>query len=91
MNCWLVESATHPDRIEALHHELGASWAEYWNHVYGKDIADAGSAKKVALQVHEPFADAQFASDEEKIRTRLGAKARASCLQGPSKGHSVKS
>jgi CRISPR-associated endonuclease/helicase Cas3 len=87
MNRWLVESATHPDRIEALHHELGASWAEYWNQVYGKDIADAGSAKKVALQVHEPFADTQFASEEEKIRTRLGGEGArilfARAMEGP--------
>ena len=72
MNRRLVESATHPDRIEALHRELGKAWVDYWCDVVGKDIADAGSAKKVALQVDEPFSQSLFASDEEKIRTRLG-------------------
>src|SRR6185437_8149161 len=33
MNRWLVESATHPEKIEALHAELGAAWAHYWNEV----------------------------------------------------------
>ncbi len=72
MNRRLVESATHPERIEALHEELGKAWVDYWCDVIGKDIADAGSAKKVALQVDEPFSQSLFASDEEKIRTRLG-------------------
>ena len=66
---------------------MGASWVEYWIQVYEKDIVDAGSAKKVAVQVHEPFADAQFASDEEKFRTRLdGEGARilfARAIEGP--------
>jgi CRISPR-associated endonuclease/helicase Cas3 len=72
MNRRLVENATHPERIEALHEELGKAWVDYWCDVIGKDIADAGSAKKVALQVNEPFSQSLFASDEEKIRTRLG-------------------
>ena len=72
MNRWLVESAVHPEPIDALHRELGKPWADYWNKVIGSEIADAGVAKNVALQVDEPFADAVFVSDEERIRTRLG-------------------
>src|SRR6185437_13509860 len=72
MNRWLVESATHPEKIEALHAELGAAWAHYWNEVSGTNIADAGAARRVVLPVNEPFAEVKFASDEEKIRTRLG-------------------
>ena len=71
-NRWLVESATHPDKIIALHEELGAAWTNYWNDVYGKDVADAGAARNVALQVTECFAEIKFPTDEEKIRTRLG-------------------
>jgi CRISPR-associated endonuclease/helicase Cas3 len=73
MNRFLVESALHREKLDALHRELGKPWADYWNDVVGKDIADAGSAKKVALHVDKPFSESQFVSDEEKIRTRLGA------------------
>nr|WP_264598674.1 CRISPR-associated helicase Cas3' [Rhodoblastus acidophilus] len=72
MNRWLVESATHTDKIDALNVEMGAAWARYWNDVYGKDIADAGAARRIVLPVDQPFAEVKFVSDEEKIRTRLG-------------------
>jgi CRISPR-associated endonuclease/helicase Cas3 len=54
MNRWLVESATHPERIDALHAELGKPWENYWNDVYGKDVADAGAARRIALPVECP-------------------------------------
>ena len=74
MNRRLVESATHPERIEALHEELGGDdWQTYWNTVYGKDVADAGAARGVTLNTDTPFADVRFPDNEEKIRTRLGA------------------
>jgi CRISPR-associated endonuclease/helicase Cas3 len=73
MNRRLVESATHPARIAALHVELGQRWADYWNDVVGGLMADAGMARRVALRVDERFSESQFVSDEEKIRTRLGA------------------
>jgi CRISPR-associated endonuclease/helicase Cas3 len=75
MNRMLVESALHEERIEALHAELGKSWRDYWNEMYGKEMADAGSGRNVALDTTIGFADdaALFLSDEEKIRTRLGA------------------
>src|SRR5690606_9862902 len=37
MNRLLVESATHPERIEVLNEELGPAWENYWNRVYGAD------------------------------------------------------
>lgn len=73
MNRFLVESATHPERIAALHAELGADWATYSTDIYGKDVAEAGAARGVALPVHTDFADVLFPDNEEKIRTRLGA------------------
>ena len=73
MNRRLVESATHPVQIEALHEELGGDWQTYWNTVYGKDVADAGAARGVVLNTDTPFADVLFPDNEEKIRTRLGA------------------
>ena len=68
----LVESAIHPERIEALHAELGREWADYSSRIVGKNMADTGAARNVALPVDEPFAEVQFPSDEERIRTRLG-------------------
>lgn len=72
MNRFLVESATHPEPIEALHRELGPAWDSYRNDVYGKDVAETGAAANVALPVTQSFADLRFPEDEAKIRTRLG-------------------
>ncbi len=73
MNRLLVESATHPERIVTLHDELGKPWADYWQQTYGKEIADVGAGRRVALPVSEPFGEFKFPSDEQDIRTRLGA------------------
>lgn len=78
MNRVLVESATHDDPIEALNREKGPAWRSYWNDINGRELAEAGGARRIALEVTEPFLDEWgnprlFLSDEEKIRTRLGA------------------
>jgi CRISPR-associated endonuclease/helicase Cas3 len=74
MNRLLVESALHHEKVEALSAEKGAAWDNYWNGIYGKDIADAQSVKNFLLPVLVPFSELRpFASDEEKVRTRLGA------------------
>lgn len=74
MNRLLVESAIHTERIEALNLEMGKAWENYWNAVYGKDIADAQSAGHIRLPVDTDFAElGAFACDEQIIRTRLGA------------------
>jgi len=72
MNRMLVESATHPERIEALHHELGREWTDYSNQVIGAEIANQGLARNVLLPFKTPFDEIQFPTDEERIRTRLG-------------------
>lgn len=86
MNRLLVESATHPQRIEALHAELGKNWVDYSNNIYGKDVAEAGAAKGVALPTDTPFADVRFPDNEEKIRTRLGAEGARITLAAPVEG-----
>jgi CRISPR-associated endonuclease/helicase Cas3 len=72
MNRMLVESATHPERIGALHHELGREWSDYSNQVIGAEIANQGLARNVLLPFKTPFDEVQFPTDEERIRTRLG-------------------
>jgi CRISPR-associated endonuclease/helicase Cas3 len=74
MNRLLVESATHHERIEALHHELGQDWQNYWNSVNGTDVANAMAAYRIGVRTDVRFNDPAvlFASDEERIRTRLG-------------------
>lgn len=72
MNRMLVESATHPERIEILNQELGPEWRHYWNEVIGAEIANRGAARNVLMPFDTPFADVLFPTDEEKIRTRLG-------------------
>src|SRR5690606_7091392 len=67
-----------PERIAALNRELGPAWEKYWNTIYGKEIAEAGSARNVALPADRPFIDEGgrpllFVSDEHAVRTRLGA------------------
>ena len=74
MNRLLVESATHDEMIEALCVEKGDAWRHYWNTIYGQDLANVGAANNVALVTDTDFADAGlFPSDQEAVRTRLGA------------------
>jgi CRISPR-associated endonuclease/helicase Cas3 len=72
MNRMLVESAMHPERIEALHCELGPEWIQYANQVIGAEIASLGLARNVLLPFKLPFNEVQFPTNEERIRTRLG-------------------
>jgi CRISPR-associated endonuclease/helicase Cas3 len=86
MNRFLVEGATHPEKLEQLHQELGREWIKYWNEVVGADIANRGAARNVLLPFLEPFADVQFPSDEEAIRTRLGEEGARITFTGPVMG-----
>ena len=72
MNRMLVESATHPERIDALHQEMGREWIDYSNQVIGAELANQGQARNVLLPFQTPFEAVRFPSDEERIRTRLG-------------------
>ena len=73
MNRMLVESATHPERIDALHEEMGQDWRDYSNQVIGAELANQGQARNVLLPFQTPFEEVRFPNDEESIRTRLGA------------------
>jgi CRISPR-associated endonuclease/helicase Cas3 len=87
MNRFLVESATHPERIDALNAELGKLWETYWTKVYGKDVADAQAAKNLRLPVECDFMELPlFADVEGNVRTRLGAEGARIEFNGPVAG-----
>ncbi|MEL6318311.1 MAG: CRISPR-associated helicase Cas3', partial [Pseudomonadota bacterium] len=73
MNRRLVESATHPERVRALIDEKGPSWDAYQRAVVGKDLASLSGAKAQTIDRTRPFSELVYPSEEEKIRTRLGA------------------
>ncbi|MBF0135213.1 MAG: CRISPR-associated helicase Cas3' [Magnetococcales bacterium] len=85
MNRFLVESATHPHKIEALNVEKGAVWKNYWDDVVGREMNEAGAADRVRLATDREFADVRvrFPDNEEKIRTRLGAEGARIIFQEP--------
>lgn len=68
MNRQLVESATHPQRLDEVARANG--WEEYRARVTGKAIAETQGAKLVTLDRTAEF-PSQF-PDDEIIRTRLG-------------------
>lgn len=73
MNRFLVETATHPDQIEALHNELGSEWGKYRGDVVGGELADLVAAQGVLIDRNRLFECLLYPSAaEEKIRTRLG-------------------
>lgn len=74
MNRMLVESATHPEKIQALVTERGADWKRYNDEVLGSEIAKAMAAQGIMIDRRVSFDACQFSDGaEERIRTRLGA------------------
>ena len=78
MNRFLVESATHPDAIEALNSEKGPDWRNYLILEHGRSLANRQNSKKAILDIGRSFVDESgnkylFSDAEERIRTRLGA------------------
>lgn len=87
MNRFLVESATHPDKIDALLRELGPKWRDYARNVLGKEIAAMGAARNVLLDTETGFAELRFPDeDEAKVRTRLGEEGALVTLAAPAEG-----
>ncbi|WP_377295371.1 CRISPR-associated helicase Cas3' [Rhizobium sp. SG2393] len=87
MNRLLVESATHPERLDALDAELGAAWQAYRANSYGRDIAEAQNAKGLRLPVDQDFMElAPFADEDTRVRTRLGAEGALITFSAPVTG-----
>ena len=73
MNRYLVEAATHPEKIDRLHQELGRSWRQAHDEVRGGQLGEQLSAFQVLIDRTKPFEQVPFPSSaEERIRTRLG-------------------
>ncbi len=77
MNRLLVESATHPQQLEAIVEELGKDWKEHELDIEGKAIAEVQGASGNVVQRGKSFfsdnREVLFPSEaEERIRTRLG-------------------
>lgn len=85
MNRRLVESATHPDRIEQLHQTRVHAWELYHRDMLGKDIADALGAQGVLIDRRKAFGE-RFPDAEERIRTRLGEDGMRLALAKPRQG-----
>ncbi|GGB49185.1 CRISPR-associated helicase/endonuclease Cas3 [Roseibium aquae] len=89
MNRQLVESATHPERLDQIARENG--WEDYRRRVTGKAIAETQGAKLVTLDRTLEFPS--LFPDDEFIGTRLGEKGAILALPegtiGPF-GHPVK-
>ncbi len=76
MNRELVERATHPGVLDAITEELGPAWREHAHRVIGGEIADGLNARSAIVRRDRSFCrdnrEVLFASQEERIRTRLG-------------------
>ena len=77
MNRLLVESATHPVKLDAIADELGEDWKKHANDVTGERISDDLTAANAIVRRDKSFftgnRELLYPSNaEERIRTRLG-------------------
>lgn len=74
-NRYLVEAATHPDRLRAIEARLGESWQKLGQQIEGDTSAERAVGHLHALDVDQIFGETAFPSDV-RIATRLGAQDR---------------
>ena len=74
MNRELVESATHPEKLDSLVESKGDEWLSHAGEITGARIGDIQVARNAIVRRDKTFLDQEvgFASNEERIRTRLG-------------------
>ena len=74
MNRELVESATHPEALAKLVDSKGDKWLEHQGEITGMRLGDVQTARNAIVRRDKTFLErgVAFASDEERIRTRLG-------------------
>ncbi|WP_245956569.1 CRISPR-associated helicase Cas3' [Brockia lithotrophica] len=71
-NRLLVESATHPERLECLTAE-NVAWRLHMENREGAKIAKEVTASYQVVRYDEPFGEVEFDVDGVKVTTRLGA------------------
>ena len=74
MNRELVEGATHPHALAALVETKGDKWLEHQGEITGMRLGDVQTARNAIVNRDRTFLErgVAFASNEERIRTRLG-------------------
>ena len=74
MNRELVERATHPEALDALVRSREDEWIAHAGAITGVRIGDIQTARNAIVKRDRTFLEQEvvFASDEERIRTRLG-------------------
>jgi len=85
-NRYLVEAATHPDKLHAIQKGQGDAWQTLGQRIEGGTGAQKTIGHLHALDVEQTFGEQEF-PDDVKIATRLGAQDRMVCfnlaLPGP--------
>jgi len=74
-NRYLVEAATHPEKLTAIQEQKGEAWKILGQKIEGDTGARQTIARLQALDVNQLFGDFEFPSDVQ-IATRLGAQDR---------------
>lgn len=74
-NRYLVEAATHPDKLHALQEALGAAWVALGRRIDGGIGARQTVGRLHALDVDQVFGEQEFPGEVD-IATRLGARDR---------------
>lgn len=74
-NRYLVEAATHPERLSAIQEQQGEAWKILGQKIEGDTGARQAIARLQALDVDQLFGDFEFPHDVQ-IATRLGAQDR---------------
>ena len=74
-NRYLVEAATHPERLRALEAQHGESWQKVGQQIEGDTSAERAVGHLHALDVDQTFGETAFPTDV-RLATRLGAQDR---------------
>lgn len=74
-NRYLVEAATHPEKLHILQEQKGEAWKKLGQQIEGDTSAEKAVAHLHALDVEQVFGEFSFPSDV-RIATRLGAQDR---------------
>ena len=82
----LVESATHPERVELLLKEKGEEWIRYDQKFGGCEAAAAMLAQLNVLDRTQGLGGLRFPTSDERIMTRLGEEGAILSLDPPPTG-----